>query len=68
MADNTRPSRAADMDKAEGERSTAEQSLQSQARPEHGHVPTDPGRDFASGSVDENADENNDWPAERSER
>ncbi len=60
MADNTKPSRAANMEKAEGDRSTAEQNLR--------HQEPTADRDDRRGSAPEGEAEDDDWPAERSER
>ncbi len=60
MADHTKPNRAANMEKAEGDRSPAEENLRSQE-------PT-ADRDDKRGSEPEGEADDGDWPVERSER
>lgn len=60
MADNTKSSRAANTQQAEGDRSTAEENLRNQE--------STADRDDTRASATERRAEDNDWPAERSER
>ncbi len=57
MGDNTTPSRAANMEKAEGDRSAEAAEERPRQQPERAQAVTDPDR----GAED-------DWPAGRSER
>ena len=60
MADITKPSRAANTQHAEGDRSRVEENLRNQESPAD--------RDDTRGSATDRRAEDNDWPAERSER